>query len=157
MSNPKEYGDKVEQLYSKLVSIDSRAAGVKLSEDKWSVCEIVGHLIDSASNNHQRFVRLQFDDLLDFPGYDAEPWVQKQSYKDMSYECLVALWYNYNCLLLHVIENIKEAAYENLWVKDEDTSITLEEMIHDYYKHMDLHKDQLDERIREVQDYIKTL
>ena len=48
-------------------------ADVKLGPDKWTLKEMVAHLIDSASNNHQRFVRLQIGHEISFPGYEACP------------------------------------------------------------------------------------
>jgi hypothetical protein len=42
---------------------------------KWTRKQLLGHLIDSASNNYQRFVRLQQGNLVGFPGYDQEFWV----------------------------------------------------------------------------------
>ncbi|MEF2229290.1 MAG: DinB family protein [Pseudodesulfovibrio sp.] len=53
----------------------AEAAHVRIAPDAWTLAEIVGHLIDSAGNNHQRFVRLRFGDLAGFPAYDTEPWV----------------------------------------------------------------------------------
>lgn len=66
------YKEVVENFHVFLSSINSDISNIKISEDKWSLREIIGHLIDSASNNHQRFVRLQYSDLLDFPAYEAE-------------------------------------------------------------------------------------
>ena len=51
---------------------------------EWSIKEIFGHLIDSASNNHQRFVRLQITDNLSFPDYsrDNGTWIAVQKYQE---------------------------------------------------------------------------
>ena len=62
-----EFRSVVESFNDKLAGIPGEITGIRLSEDKWSLKEIIGHLIDSASNNHQRFVRLQFGDLVNFP------------------------------------------------------------------------------------------
>ena len=74
-----------------------RAAG------KWSPKEIVGHLIDSASNNHQRFVRAQFTDDLVFAGYEQEGWVRAQNYQGENWAELVQLWKLYNQHILHLM------------------------------------------------------
>jgi len=73
---------------------------------KWSPKEIVGHLIDSAANNHQRFVRAQFQDNLIFTGYEQQMWVSAQHYGEASWPSLVSLWKMYNLHLLHLISHI---------------------------------------------------
>jgi hypothetical protein len=146
----KSYKEKVDLFNKNLKEVDPQKVKIKLSEDKWSLSEIIGHLIDSASNNHQRFVRLQFGDLLDFPAYDTEPWVKIQSYNTADWETLVTLWYNYNVFLLNVIQNIDETNYKNIWVKDENETYTLEEIIIGYYKHLDIHIEQFSNRLKEL-------
>src|SRR4051812_9094491 len=63
---------------------------------QWSPREVVGHLIDSASNNHQRFVRAQLQDDLVFPGYDQDAWVRVQQYGGTPWDDLIALWVGFN-------------------------------------------------------------
>lgn len=138
MIDSKRYKEIIDSFYEHLLKTHDEITDIKLAEDKWSLREIIGHLIDSASNNHQRFVRLQFGDLLDFPAYDGEEWVMIQKYNCMNWDTLVTLWYKYNGLLLHVIKNIDETAFGNVWVKDEE-AISLEQLINDYFKHMELH------------------
>ena len=70
---------------------------------KWSIKEIIGHLIDSAANNHRRFVEAQFQDALVFPGYAQDAWVSGQRYQDADWPSLVALWADYNTHLMHVV------------------------------------------------------
>jgi uncharacterized damage-inducible protein DinB len=73
---------------------------------KWSKKEILGHLLDSASNNHQRFVRAQLGPQLCFPDYEQEAWVHQQAYSEMEWKQLVELWRLYNRLLAHVLARI---------------------------------------------------
>jgi hypothetical protein len=75
---------------------------------KWSPREIIGHLIDSASNNHQRFVRAQFQDDLIFPGYAQDEWVAAQRYQDAAWEDLLTLWRSFNLHIAHVMETVPE-------------------------------------------------
>ena len=142
----KFFKEKVDLFYKELLAIDAQKASIKLSEDKWSLCEIIGHLIDSASNNHQRFVRLQFDDLLDFPVYEAELWVSTQKYNSMNWEMLITLWHSYNYLILHIVESIEKTQLKNVWVRG-DEALTLEFLITDYYRHMDLHIEHFKNRV----------
>ena len=73
------------------------------SPERWTKKEILGHLIDSASNNHQRFVRGQLNSGQDFPGYEQEQWVRIQGYQAARWSDLIDLWRAYNTHLLHVI------------------------------------------------------
>ena len=58
----------------------------------WSRKQVIGHLIDSASNNHQRFVRASLEESLDFPGYDQNGNVRVQSFQDADWDLLISLW-----------------------------------------------------------------
>src|SRR5215831_2492954 len=70
---------------------------------KWSPKQILGHLIDSAANNHLRFVRAQLANDFTFPGYEQERWVDVQRYDSSSWTDLVQLWSYYNLHLLHLM------------------------------------------------------
>ena len=80
------------------------------SPDRWTIKEVLGHLIDSAANNHQRFVRAQFTDRLVFPKYDQNDWVRCQFYDKVEWDELIELWQCYNLHLAHVIRNIPDQA-----------------------------------------------
>src|SRR5215831_7358833 len=82
----------------------------KPSPKKWSKKEILGHLIDSAANNHQRFVRGQFAPHTELPTYQQEQWVATQSYTTESWPDLVNLWLLYNRHLLHLLRHMPENA-----------------------------------------------
>ena len=104
------FGYSVEDAATRMLAISEEESRVPRAEDKWSPKEIVGHLIDSASNNHQRFVRAQFTDHLVFPGYEQESWVRAQGYRDEPWPLLVELWRSFNLHLAHVMERSPEAA-----------------------------------------------
>ena len=78
---------------------------------KWTKKEILGHLLDSASNNHQRFVRAALQGDLVFPGYDQEGLVALQRFGDLQWRFLVEFWAGYNRFLAHVIRN----AFTIIW------------------------------------------
>ena len=107
---------------------------------KWTRKEILGHLIDSAANNHQRFIRLQDGNLSGFPGYEQEKWVNAGGYSKNSWTNLVELWAQYNRQLALVVENIDPKCKDNLW---EDRSMTLEFLVNDYVRHLTHHLDQI--------------
>jgi len=124
------------------------------SEDGWAPIEILGHLIDSAANNHQRFVRAQFTDDLVFPGYEQDQWVSGQKYREESWPDLIQLWSSYNLHLVHVASVIptyaltKPRAAHTLdqiafnWV-DKNEAATLEYLIRDYVDHLQHHLNQI--------------
>ena len=122
---------------------------VRPEPGNWSVKEIVGHLIDSASNNHQRFVRLQIVDGLAFPDYsqDNNTWVSIQRYQEAPWDELLALWRYFNLHLARVILTVDEEKIENVWVVNEDTTIALGEMMIDYLRHLKEHLQQIRTRI----------
>ena len=67
---------------------------------------MVGHLVDSAANNHQRFVRLQLERELEFPAYDGDAWLRASKADSCDYRLLVRLWTEYNGYLLHIAERM---------------------------------------------------
>ena len=118
---------------------------VRPSEDAWSVKEIIGHLIDSASNNHQRFVRLQLADRLSFPDYGDENvnWVKIQNYQNQKWEELLNLWRYLNHHLARTIHSVDPSCLTHVWIVDADTRFTLFELMTDYLRHLELHLDQI--------------
>lgn len=144
-----KYSNVIETFHKRLKEVPEKITGVRPAPDSWSLKEIIGHLIDSASNNHQRFVRLQFDDLLDFPAYDGEDWIKVQKYREMDWNGLVTLWYSYNRLLLHVIANIDKGFLNNVWVKKEE-ALPLKQLVEDYYRHVQWHIGHFEGRLKEA-------
>jgi hypothetical protein len=124
-------------------------ADIRLAPDKWTLKEMISHLIDSASNNHQRFIRLQLDPVLVFPKYDAEEWKNVTRIQSFDYQTLATLWKSYNALILHLIENMNPATLGHVW-RREDKDISLEALIHDYFTHLELHRSLFEERAQEI-------
>jgi len=134
----------------RLRNTPAAVASVKLSEDFWSLKEIVGHLVDSASNNHQRFVRLQEEHRSRFPAYDGESWVAVQRYRDADWSILVDLWIAYNRLLLWIVRSVDPGAWSNVWEIGGEEH-TLEWLVKDYYRHLRWHIEHFTERLAELQ------
>jgi DinB family protein len=117
-----------------LAAVPDEVAARRPGPGKWSAKEIVGHLVDSASNNHQRFVRAQFQEDLVFAGYAQDEWVAAQRYQDASWPHLLTLWHHYNLHIAHVIE-----------VMPADRFATLDALMRDYVAHLHHHLRQLRE------------
>jgi hypothetical protein len=94
----------VEAATPRLLALGERS-GFRPSPVKWSPKEILGHLVDSASNSHQRFVRAQLQEDLVFPGYAQDDWVRIGCYADAPWEDLVLLWRTFNLQLARVMEH----------------------------------------------------
>lgn len=136
--------------FEALMTANAHLADIRLAEDKWTLKEMVAHLVDSASNNHQRFVRLQLDPVLVFPRYDAEQWRVVTGIGPFGYADILTLWKSYNLFLLHLIEGVNPAALGHVW-RREDGDVTLEALIHDYFVHMELHCKLFAERSAEIE------
>ncbi|SRR5712691_4751708 len=130
-----------------LLAADSRAAAHRPDSKTWSPKEVLGHLIDSAANNHQRFVRAQQGDTLTLPGYEQNHWVASQGYQDADWPHLVALWTHLNLHLADVIARIPPAKYSVLCVIDGSEPATLEFVIVDYLRHLEHHMAQIRSRL----------
>ena len=139
---------------TRLRDIPAADSRQKSAPDDWAPIEILGHLVDSAANNHQRFVRAQFSDELVYPGYEQNQWVSSQKYADESWPELIQLWSSYNLHLHHVASVIpasilaKPRATHNLDqiafnLVDKKEAATLEYFIRDYVDHMRHHLDQI--------------
>jgi DinB superfamily len=144
----------VEEASNRLLLISEEESMRPRAAGKWSPKEIIGHLIDSASNNHQRFVRTQFRDDLAFLGYEQEAWVNVQHYKIEPWPQLVALWKNFNLHLAHLMKHMPEDIRKKPRIKhnlDEiawqtvsrDEPVTLEYFMLDYIGHLNNHLRQI--------------
>ena len=109
----------------------------------WSFKEILGHLIDSAANNHHRFVRAQFESDLSMPNYAQEAWVSTQHYQQREWSDLVALWRSYNQHLLHLMERLPDYRKAQPVRIGGATPVTLEFLMADYVQHLQHHWEQL--------------
>ncbi|MBN2041648.1 MAG: hypothetical protein JW864_16550 [Spirochaetes bacterium] len=146
----KEIIELVNSHYDKYHDMDDVKASINLASDKWSLKEIIGHLIDSASNNHQRFVRLHIDDLNDFPGYHYD-WIKIEHFNLMRFNELLILWKQFNLLLAHIIFNAPENKLSNKW-KADGQDFTMEFIMKDYLRHLKEHIKHFEERLAELEN-----
>jgi len=98
----------VDRAVPPLVALGEARSRQHPAPGKWSPREVIGHLVDSASNNHQRFVRAQLQDDLVFPGYDQAAWVRLQRYDESPWEELVALWAGFNRHIARVMDAVPD-------------------------------------------------
>jgi hypothetical protein len=131
------------RISDRLRQIDDAAASKRPAPDKWSKKEILGHLVDSAANNHQRFVRLQLSSRIDLPGYDGDEWVRIQRYQDRPWHEVIALWETYNTQLASVIRYVNPEALRHVWHTPDGKDLDLEFIMRDYVVHLRHHLDQI--------------
>ena len=137
-----------------LLGMSDERSRLRPAPDKWCPREIIGHLIDSASNNHQRFVRAQFQDDLVFSGYEQDAWVSVQRYRDAPWEELIALWRSFNLHIARIMdlvpkdERVRPRARHNLdelaWKPiPRNEPATLDYFMSDYVAHLKHHLAQI--------------
>jgi hypothetical protein len=144
----------VESAAARLLMISDDEAARRPAPGKWSPKEIIGHLVDSAANNHGRFVRGRFQDHMVFAGYDQDAWIAAQDYGTMPWSDLVSFWRLYNLHIARVMElmpadlrhrehtrhNLHQIAWRTV---PEDAPVTLDYFMRDYIGHLVHHLDQI--------------
>lgn len=149
-----DFGNTIKTAADRLAVISEPQSQTPRAAGKWSPKEIIGHLIDSAANNHLRFVLAQFRDDLIFPGYEQEEWVRIQSYQKESWEQLVQLWKHYNLHLLHLMSSVDPTSLKQPRTRHslnqiawqpvaESEPVTLEYFMRDYVAHLQHHLSQI--------------
>lgn len=144
----------IDRVKPALENLSDAESAIKPKPGKWSKKEILGHLIDSAANNHQRFVRAQLQNHLIFNGYEQEEWVIIQAYQTANWHDLLQLWHAYNNHLARVIYQIpdtirlkkhREHNLDRIAFKTvpKGEPVTLEYFIHDYVGHLEHHIRQI--------------
>ena len=104
--------------------------------ESWSVKEELGHLIDSAANNHQRIVRAQLEENPAMPGYDGPKWVLLHAYQKRDWQELIETWVTLNRQLLAAAEATSESAWSRSLTVGNSASLTLQFVFEDYIHHM---------------------
>ena len=132
------------QVAGQLRQIDEASASRRPAPGKWSRKEILGHLIDSAANNHQRFVRLQLIATIDLPGYDGDEWVRVQRYQERPWREIIDLWVMYNTQLASLIRDVNPEALGHIWHTPEGKDVDLEFIMRDYVVHVRHHLSQIE-------------
>ena len=144
----------IDKAVPRLREISESESEIPRAEDHWSSKQIIGHLIDSAANNHVRFVLGQLKDDLVFAGYDQNGWVRTNHYQQAPWTQLVDLWRAYNLHLHHVmahasqakmttpctLHTLQEIAFNTV---PQSEAVTLEYLMKDYVDHLKHHLNQI--------------
>ena len=149
-----DFKQTIDSTAPRLLQLNEAQSEQPRAEDHWSAKQIIGHLIDSAANNHARFVLGQLKDDLVFPGYDQDVWVETNHYQDAPWPQLVELWRTYNLHLHHVmahadksklgaprtLHTLQEIAFKTV---PKSEPATLEYLMKDYVDHLKHHLAQI--------------
>jgi hypothetical protein len=145
MSNPlaQEFRAHIIGVRSRLDRVSEETSRRPVRPGGWSKKEVLGHLIDSALNNHQRFVRASLDGAYTGPSYFQDGWVNAHGYGELSWTALLDHWWEQNDLLARVVERIPESRLEAECCIGDDAVVPLSFVITDYLRHMDHHVAQI--------------
>ena len=124
-----------------LIEISEENMSTKPSPTTWSKKEIIGHLIDSATNNHQRFVRGQFENIPEI-SYDQNNWNEFSFYNQIESKQIISFWTIYNKQIIEIIKRIPKENLEKQ-IKIGNNILTLEFLIIDYVEHLEHHLKQI--------------
>ena len=136
----------------KLIALEIDVITDRRNSQSRSIRQIVGHMVDSASNNTHRIIHLQnLVSPVVYPNYASDGnndrWIAIQNFQEEDWSTLVQLWKYSNLHVAHVIKNLNEEKLQNQWIAAADRLIALEEMVVDYPRHLKLHLDEVDELI----------
>ena len=126
----------IDEIPLRLKKLPLSQADLKPSPTKWSRKEELGHLLDSAANNHQRIVRTQLEDKPKMPGYDGNAWVKLHRYQQRSWPEMIDLWRAFNQQLLVAAEAVPDPAWSRTCTIADSQALTLKFVFEDYIEHM---------------------
>jgi hypothetical protein len=136
----------------KLLRLQDDIIANRRNSQNRSIKQIIGHMVDSASNNIHRIIHLQYQTSpLIFPDYanlgNNDRWIAIQNYQDEKWQDLVQLWKYSNLHIVHVINNVNIEKLDNEWITALNVTVSLKSMIIDYLRHFELHLSEIDELI----------
>lgn len=140
---------------SRFVELSPKCISLNRNSQGRSVRQIVGHMVDSASNNTHRIIHLQYrESPVSFPDYanlgNNDRWITIQNYQEEDWNLLVALWASTHRHLAHVIGQADPGKMDAVWISALGEKISMKHMITDFPNHFKLH-------IAEIEDLITLL
>ena len=139
MDTSQRLRDIVQPESAHLRGLGGASLSVRPAPRTWCAKEILGHLIDSAANNHQRFVRAALDGELTFPGYVQDGWVSVQRWAEEDWLAIVELWIALNRHLAHLLSGLPAEALSAPCRIGDRPAVTLAALADDYLRHLEHH------------------
>lgn len=139
---------------TKLLGLKEEQFSVPRNRQGRSIKQIVGHMVDSASNNTHRVVHLQYRETpVEFPNYatygNNDKWISIQNYQNEVWKDLVQLWKYSHLHYIHIIQNIDAMKLANQWIANENERVSLKEMVEDFPRHFELHISEIEELLNQ--------
>jgi hypothetical protein len=136
----------------KLLSLPNDVITQRRNCQNRTIKQIIGHMIDSASNNNHRTIHMHYGaNPLQFPNYASngnnDRWISIQNYQDEDWNVLVNLWKYSNLHIIHVFKNVNPEKLDNVWQCSEDETVSMRDCIVDYLRHFKLHLNEIEELI----------
>lgn len=126
-----------------LAAIPPSLAEIPWRAGGWTRKQIVGHLLDSAANNRQRFVRGAIEGEYAGPAYAQDEWVAAHGYASQPWEMLLRWWEAEHEILAAVVDRIPEERLQASCVVGGDAPVTLRFLVEDYISHQRWHLAQI--------------
>jgi hypothetical protein len=145
----------LEEWEPRLLALPEEIISERKNSQNRSIRQILGHLVDSASNNTHRIIHLQYrENPMSFPNYatngNNDRWISIQDFQHENWENLINLWKYSNLHLVHVIRNVDLSMLKNEWQSSDTELISLRQNIEGYLPHFELH-------LREIEDLLTSL
>jgi uncharacterized damage-inducible protein DinB len=126
----------------------------KNSQDR-SIRQIVGHMVDSASNNAHRVIHMHYQKSpVNYPDYanlgNNDRWIAIQNYQEEDWQELVQLWASVNRHMVHLIRQVDESKLNQIWISALKERVTLRKMISDFPRHFKLHLNEISALINQL-------
>ena len=133
----------LDEIRNALAAVPENRAGEPSRAGGWTRKQIVGHMLDSAANNRQRFVRAAIDGSYSGPGYAQEEWVDAHGYAEQEWETLKHWWEVEHEILTAVVDRITDDQLVAQCIVGDHAPATLRFLIEDYLRHQRVHAGQL--------------
>jgi len=142
----------IEEWEPRLRSLPNDLISQRRNSQNRTIKQILGHMIDSASNNTHRTIHMHYgDNPLQFPNYathgNNDRWIAIQHYQDEDWDLLINLWKYSNLHIVHVFRNVDPEKLNNRWACSENDTVSMRDCIVDYLRHFKLHLNEIEELI----------
>ena len=139
----------------KLASLPERTIANRVNSQNRNIRQIIGHMVDSATNNTHRIIHMHYQKSpVAYPDYanlgNNDRWIAIQNYQEEDWGELVRLWAAVNRHMVHLIGQVDESKLNQIWISALKDRITLKEMITDYPQHFKLHLNEISALINQL-------
>lgn len=150
-----ELSAQIQEWEVKLAALPEKTISNRKNNQKRSIRQIVGHMVDSASNNTHRVIHMHYQESpIAYPDYanlgNNDRWIAIQNFQEKDWGELVKLWSAVNRHFVHLIGQVDESKLNHYWISALNEKVTLKEMITDYPRHFKLHLNEISALINQL-------